>query len=60
MDKNEKKTWDNFWASGKVTDYLSYRNSINDNSCGANQQQSFYGAKEADKGRSDKWDNPLW
>lgn len=23
-----EKTWEDFWTSGKVTDYLSYRNSI--------------------------------
>lgn len=22
-----EKTWEDFWSSGKVTDYLSYRNS---------------------------------
>lgn len=25
-----EKTWDDFWASGKVTDYLTYRNSVSD------------------------------
>ncbi len=25
-----EKSWDDFWASGKVTDYLSYRNALAD------------------------------
>lgn len=25
-----EKTWEDFWSSGKVTDYLSYRNSVSD------------------------------
>lgn len=29
MEKHEsEKTWDSFWTSGRVDDYLSYRNSI--------------------------------
>ena len=29
MEKREsEKTWDNFWESGRIEDYLSYRNSI--------------------------------
>ena len=29
MEKREsEKTWDSFWMSGRVDDYLSYRNSI--------------------------------
>ena len=29
MEKREsEKTWDDFWASGRIDDYLSYRNSI--------------------------------
>ena len=35
MEKREnEKAWDNFWMTGKVDDYLSYRNSVkerNDN-----------------------------
>lgn len=25
-----EKTWDEFWASGKVTDYLAYRDAVSD------------------------------
>lgn len=25
-----EKTWDEFWATGKVTDYLAYRNAVSD------------------------------
>ncbi|MCH5333555.1 MAG: hypothetical protein J1D89_06320 [Agathobacter sp.] len=25
-----EKSWDDFWASGKVTDYLRYRNAVAD------------------------------
>lgn len=25
-----EKTWDEFWATGKVTDYLAYRNVVSD------------------------------
>lgn len=25
-----EKTWETFWTSGKVTDYLTYRNSVSD------------------------------
>lgn len=25
-----EKTWETFWASGKVTDYLTYRDSVSD------------------------------
>ncbi len=29
MEKRDaEKTWDNFWMTGRVDDYLSYRNSI--------------------------------
>lgn len=29
MEKREsEKNWDSFWCSGRVEDYLSYRNSI--------------------------------
>lgn len=29
MEKREsEKTWDDFWMSGRIEDYLSYRNSI--------------------------------
>lgn len=29
MEKHEiEKNWDDFWLSGRVDDYLSYRNSI--------------------------------
>ena len=31
MEKMDAKTtWDTFWTTGKVTDYLSYRNSVGD------------------------------
>ena len=31
MEKRDaEKTWDNFWMTGRVDDYLSYRNSIRD------------------------------
>ena len=25
-----EKTWEDFWSSGKITDYLSYRNGVVD------------------------------
>lgn len=25
-----EKTWEDFWSSGKITDYLSYRNALED------------------------------
>lgn len=28
MEKREAEKWDNFWMTGRVDDYLSYRNSI--------------------------------
>ncbi len=29
MEKREaEKNWDSFWASGRIDDYLSYRNSV--------------------------------
>ena len=29
MEKSrDEKTWNDFWMTGKVTDYLSYRNSV--------------------------------
>ena len=31
MEENAmEKTWENFWMSGKVTDYLAYRNPVSD------------------------------
>jgi hypothetical protein len=34
-----EKTWETFWASGRVTDYLSYRNVVTE-------------SKDTDNGRS--------
>ena len=31
-----EKTWETFWTTGKVTDYLAYRSS---NSCGVQEEQ---------------------
>ena len=38
MEKREaEKNWDSFWASGRIDDYLSYRNSVSSgNRDGAN------------------------
>lgn len=33
-----EKTWDDFWISGKVTDYLAYRNAVDD---GCSQQKEL-------------------
>ena len=33
-----EKTWENFWTSGKVTDYLTYRNSVEDDTNGEQNQ----------------------
>ena len=43
-----EKTWETFWQSGKVTDYLNYRNLMEDNRYGdGNQGQR----KRRDNGR---------
>ena len=31
-----EKTWENFWTSGRVTDYLAYRNSVEKDRQGKN------------------------
>ena len=42
-----EKTWENFWATGKVTDYLTYRNRVLDNgSCDRSRVQE----KQKDNG----------
>lgn len=33
-----EKTWENFWTSGKVTDYMIYRNSAADDTKGEPDQ----------------------
>lgn len=37
-----EKSWDDFWASGKVTDYLSYRNAVVDRE-GTNREKEDNG-----------------
>ncbi len=32
-----EKTWEAFWTTGKVTDYLTYRNSVESDSFCSNQ-----------------------
>lgn len=36
-----EKTWDEFWATGKVTDYLAYRNVAAE--CGQRQKKETGG-----------------
>lgn len=35
-----EKTWEDFWTSGKVTDYLSYRNSTGEQTTQQKEQQT--------------------
>ena len=35
-----EKTWENFWDSGKVTDYLKYKNSLRDDEKEKREQDS--------------------
>lgn len=39
------KTWETFWTTGKVTDYLTYRNEVTD----AAGSGGGYGQKEQQK-----------
>jgi hypothetical protein len=50
--KKDEKTWDDFWTTGKVADYLSYKNSLNEG--------TVTDTKNNNEGRSERWDNPLW
>ncbi|MCM1105627.1 MAG: hypothetical protein NC355_01660 [Blautia sp.] len=34
-----EKTWDDFWASGKVTDYLTYRDAVADREKAGREQK---------------------
>lgn len=37
-----EKTWDDFWITGKVTDYLAYRNASDDR-CRAQKEPAKHG-----------------
>ena len=39
-DEQMEKTWEDFWTSGKVTDYLSYRNSTGEQTTQQKEQQT--------------------
>lgn len=34
-----EKTWENFWTSGKIEDYLSYKNSVAEKQTQENKQE---------------------
>ncbi|MDD6482410.1 MAG: hypothetical protein PUF65_09150 [Lachnospiraceae bacterium] len=34
-----EKTWETFWQSGKVSDYLTYRDGMKDTMCDSNNQR---------------------
>lgn len=40
-----EKTWETFWTTGKVTDYLTYRNEVTD----VAESVGGYGQKEQQK-----------
>lgn len=43
-----EKTWDDFWASGKVTDYLTYRDAVADRQEASREQVGDGTAGEGD------------
>ena len=50
--RKDEKSWDDFWTTGKVTDYLSYKNIRN--------EETVSDTKNNNGGRSEGWDNHLW
>lgn len=48
-----EKSWENFWTTGKVEDYLSYRNSVTE-SKNDQQQNDDRKDKEGIKGTWDR------
>lgn len=50
--RKDEKSWDDFWSTGKVTDYLSYKNIRN--------EETVSDTKNNNGGRSEGWDNHLW
>ena len=47
-----EKSWENFWTTGKVEDYLSYRNGITER-----EQNVVEENDEKEKGTRDRWDS---
>ena len=48
-----EKTWETFWTTGKVTDYLTYRNEVTDvaESVGGHGQKEQQKNNDSDKGK---------
>lgn len=58
-----EKSWENFWTTGKVEDYLSYRNGMTDkdekNNLGGSIKESAIGYEEhkSQEGFRSTWDS---
>lgn len=60
-----EKSWKNFWTTGKVEDYLSYRSAVSENG----KEETFHaentrfpgnsGESKRQEGRESTWDNRL-
>jgi len=50
-----EKSWENFWTTGKVEDYLTYRNRVTEN-----EKDSENRKEERQNERESKWDSRLW
>jgi len=51
-----EKTWENFWTTGKVEDYLSYRNSVSEKE-EASLSKEERQAENRQEGMRSTWDS---
>ena len=51
-----EKSWENFWTTGKVEDYLTYRNRVAEDEKAAEKRRE----EEKRNERESKWDSRLW
>ncbi len=51
-----EKSWENFWTTGKVEDYLTYRNRVAEDEKSAEKKRE----EEKRNERESKWDSRLW
>ena len=55
-----EKSWENFWTTGKVEDYLSYKNGITEKEekyTGGIVESTGEREKGTQRGLSDRWDS---
>ena len=45
-----EKSWENFWTTGKVEDYLTYRNCVTSEEKDEKKEQQAKTTKESDSG----------